>query len=938
MNKFRKVRNLFAIVLCFFMLQSFWTSPALGSQVDEEEDFTLYLAAAAFDPLESVPTAASGLAFSDIEAASAGVYIIQLSGPVMDAWKQGIIDAGGTLGPYIPNYAFLARLDPTSLQAVKELPYVRWVGPFQPAYKLSASALALESRTYRVLLAPWANLAGAVQAVSSFAARPAQNLAENTLSGQTGQPGEQVTLSLAADLAGDGVLQTARLGDVLWIEPVTLKENFNNVGGGTIMGGTTAWASGYTGAGVSINVTDTGLDSGTASSIHPDFTGRVAHISSWPVVYANYGGGCYPGNAGSDDGPMDVASGHGTHVTGSVAGSGAASSGTFKGLAYASTINFQAVEQYTTWTCGGAGYYLTGIPLDVTPLLQEAYNWGARVQNDSWGSAVAGAYDDTAVDFDAFIYNHQDFTATIAAGNSGTDANSDGYVDQNSMASPGTAKNVITIGASDSLRASGGISTRTWSYYWPSDFPAAPTGTDYTSDNAAEMAAFSSRGPTADGRIKPDVVAPGTNIISVRSSWASGTGWGTYNSDYMYMGGTSMASPLTSGAAALVREYYIDREGLATPSAALIKATLINTAVDISGYGSAGQEAGLPIPNNHEGWGRVNVGAATTPGRLFIDDASGVSTGATRTYTYNVVAGQPFKVSLAWSDPAALPGASVTLVNNLNLRVTAPGGAIYLGNRFSGGWSAAGGSYDDRNNVENVYIQSPASGSWKVEIIGQNIPQGPQRFALVLSGALPPGSFTKISPPDSIEGQPTGVTLSWGTSAGAASYDYCYNTSASCPGGWTDAGANTSVTITGLSGSTTYYWQVRAHNGSSTIDADDEWFRFKTVGSTAPAAFNKSGPANGSTGQDALGLALSWNKSNDAASYEYCYNTSASCPGTWTSAGFTHTTSLPRLAPLTTYYWQVRSRNPIGTTDASGGWWSFTTGEIRTTYLPVIHR
>lgn len=829
MNIFRKIRNILAIGLCFFILQSYWISPALGNQAGEKGDFLLYLAAATFDPLESIPAVPNGLAFSDIEAASAGVYLVQLNGPVTDAWKQGIMDAGGKLGPYVPNYAFIVRLDPASLQNVQALPYVRWTGPFQPAYKLSASAGALENRTYRVLLAPWANPAGTAQAVSAFAARPVQNLAADRPSEAAGQPGEPVFQSLAADLAGDGVLQTARLGDVLWIEPVTLKENFNNVGGGTIMGGTTAWGNGYTGAGVAVNVTDSGLDTGTASSIHQDFSSRVSHISSWPVVYANYGGGCYPTNPGADDGASDRDSGHGTHVTGSVAGSGAASSGTFKGLAYAATINFQAVEQYTTWSCGGAGYYLTGLPLDLTPLLQEAYTWGARVQNDSWGSEVSGAYDETAVDFDDFIYTHPDFAVTVAAGNAGIDADHSGYVDQDSMASPGTAKNVITVGASENQRASGGISSYTWGQAWPWDFPTPPTSTDLTSNNSAHMAAFSSRGPTSDGRIKPDVVAPGTNIVSVRSSRASGSGWGIYNTYYMYMGGTSMASPLTSGAAALVREYYIDQEGLSNPSAALIKATLINTAVDINGYSTAGQEAGLPIPNNHEGWGRVNVGLATTAGKLFIDDAAGISTGATRAYYYNVVAGQPFKVSLAWSDPAALPNASVTLVNDLNLRVTAPDGATaYLGNRFSGGWSTTGGASDNRNNVENVYIQSPASGLWKVEIIGQNVPLGPQKFAMVVSGNMPPAEFAKSSPDNGAASQPVSRVVSWATSQGAVRYEYCYNTSASCSGAWTNAGASLSAALIRLNPNTTYYWQVRAINNFGTVESTGGWWSFTT--------------------------------------------------------------------------------------------------------------
>jgi hypothetical protein len=204
----------------------------------------------------------------------------------------------------------------------------------------------------------------------------------------------------------------------------------------------------------------------------------------------------------------------------------------------------------------------------------------------------------------------------------------------------------------------------------------------------------------------------------------------------MYNGGTSMATPLVAGAATLVREYYVESKSH-SPSAALVKATLINSAQDIPGLGTPGQEAAQPIPNNHEGWGRVNVGDATAGDRDF-HDGDQLTTGFSASYNHDIFdSSEPFKITLAWSDaPASLmaPG----LVNNLDLVVVAPGGTTYRGNNFGAGWSQPGGFADSTNNVESVYIQNPALGTWTVRVEGTNVPQGPQPLAVVLTGALNP--------------------------------------------------------------------------------------------------------------------------------------------------------------------------------------------------------
>jgi hypothetical protein len=284
------------------------------------------------------------------------------------------------------------------------------------------------------------------------------------------------------------------------------------------------------------------------------------------------------------------------------------------------------------------------------------------------------------------------------------------------------------------------------------------------------MAAFSSRGPAADGRIKPDVVAPGTWVLSGYSDKyqqqydASANpqdnayqydGWGyPLNRYYKYMGGTSMSNPLVAGGAAVVRDFYSKTYNGMNASAALVKATIVNSAVDMLDENNDGVDDNrFPIPNGHEGWGRVDLNSATNPRRKFVDGTVSLTTGTIGTYTYAIASGgSPFKVTLAWSDPASSTSATRNLVNDLDLVVTAPDGTQYLGNVFSGGWSQTGGIADRVNNLENVYVASGAPGTWTVVVHGYNVPSGPQPFALVVDGVF--GSVAPPPPPSVPTGSP----------------------------------------------------------------------------------------------------------------------------------------------------------------------------------------
>ena len=441
-----------------------------------------------------------------------------------------------------------------------------------------------------------------------------------------------------------------------------------------------------------------------------------------------------------NDGAGDVDSGHGTHTAVSVLGAGDVG-GEGQGTAPAAGLLMQTVEDYLDFKrrCASIyadGYYLTGIPLDLRVLYQDAYDAGARIHSNSWGSAVAGDYTTDSANTDDFVWDHPDMLITYSAGNEGIDSDpdgdGDGVVDHDSIGSPATAKNVLTVGASENDRngdygcyadtgCNGGENTiTTYKESWPTDFPEDPIANDFIAGNAEQMAAFSSRGPTDDGRIKPDVVAPGTWVLSGFSSMhqeyfgdpsnpQNGAyqwdGWGVpRNENYKYMGGTSMANPLAAGAAAVVRDFYQDTDGLSA-SAALVKATLINSAYDLLDENNDGvDDNDFPIPNMHEGWGRIDLAATTDRSHVYVDQGAGIAAaglGNCTMHDYVVAVGSPFKVTLVWSDRPSSEAAAVNLVNDLDLTVE-NGSDTYLGNDFSGGWSTTGGAADVVNNVENV--------------------------------------------------------------------------------------------------------------------------------------------------------------------------------------------------------------------------------------------
>ncbi|MEJ2165214.1 MAG: S8 family serine peptidase [Desulfobacterales bacterium] len=670
-------------------------------------------------------------------------HLVQFIGPVKEEWLQAVKKAGGEPRAPYEDFTYIVNVDTQSLARISALPFVRWVGHLPHADRIDPVALARAGRkpVDESATLPRTKLMTDFYTVEFFAAKDLRSAlpAIKKLGFEVAHRDPKAAVAVIKDpKAGTGspkrLQELAAIHGVRFIRQRAMKRTANDVAA-RIMGTRAALSItdlNLSGEDEVIGICDTGIDTADLNTIHPDFAGRIKKIMSYPITkdFATL-----VKNPGGDDGAADLDSGHGTHVAGSVLSNGAASlripgnAVPVRGLAYKAELVFQAVEQEMQWknpayfqTYGR--YLLAGIPLDLNRLFSDAYGQSARVHSNSWGGGTPGEYDSQCEQLDRFVWEHKDFCVLVAAGNDGTDRDGDGRINPMSVTSPGTAKNCITIGACENERPA--FNANTYGAWWPSDYPVAPYRSDPMANNPDQVVAFSSRGPTRDGRTKPDVVAPGTFVLSTRSTMIAqnNTAWAAYPPSklYFYMGGTSMATPLTAGAAAVVREFLRKQKGVRNPSAALLKATLIAGAVRLAGYGEPGA-----VMDNDQGYGRVDLDsilALQPPAAAeFVEMSPGLRTGEMHTMQISIQSADvPLRAVLAYSD---YPGGS--LVNNLNLILIAPDGRRYIGNQGAGAVLTA----DAKNNVEVVHVPNPIPGSWTLQVVGSNIPNGPQDFALV---------------------------------------------------------------------------------------------------------------------------------------------------------------------------------------------------------------
>jgi len=640
-------------------------------------------------------------------------FLVWLKGPLLEQWRAELASHGVELTETFPTGAYKARLEPAQVDAVVELPFIARIRLF--GTEGSGPALA-SGKIQTAAPTPTGGLAMLCFDIVLHRSEDApmvlkwlkqRNVA---IAGTSGRKIRVYVLENAPE-----IFDIPALPEVGAFEEYVAPELHNDRARlllGIDQGNPTTGLR-ETGAGQVVAVADTGLD-----DQHPDFQGRIVGV----VALGR------PGNSSDPHG-------HGTHVAGSVLGDGSASGGAVRGAAPGARLFFQSLMDVH----GRLG----GLPLDLHDLFEEAYQNNARIHNNSWGAATASRYTIVSTEVDDFVAKHRDMLVVISAGNKGTAAaprtnSASGFVDWLSMESPASCKNALTVGASRSDRATGGHASLAYGNAWPNKFPDAPIANETVSGDPQCLAAFSSRGPCDDRRIKPDVVAPGTDIASAKSSLAPLSHfWGSYpgNIHYAFMGGTSMAAPLVSGCAALVREYYVSTRNH-QPSAALLKATLINGTAWLTGVDSTAPEVGMP--NYHQGFGRVNM-ADTIPNSTrpnlelrFIDTWQLVAqqftaTGQRQLFRFTLSA--PIiilRICLAYTD---LPARA--LQNNLNLFVQIPGGQKILGNaELPNSLNIP----DPDNNVEVVRIDNAPLGVYLIQVVATNLLKGPQDFALVVNG------------------------------------------------------------------------------------------------------------------------------------------------------------------------------------------------------------
>lgn len=872
-------------------------------------------------------------------------FVVQFDGKMPS--QADIEKAGFRVAGYVPNNAYLLDASANDRGAISRLSNVRFVGAWEPAYKVSDAARTF-AQTRADMVVEIIGFQGA-EAGALEKALIASNLMRTEVKADFSANHAKVRVSVKGEDLKDFIERVASVGEVAYIDRFELPHlhNVDSVGpiqSGQPSGGTpplataaTIWAKGLIGTGQIVAVTDSGLDRNQAffnryvkNGLNTEITN--AADTQPPALGPTYpdrkvfGYFNMPGASAYDDnlvcpGGSSPTSYHGTHTTGTVAGdSGTAAIPTSAnynagdGMAPQAQILFQDIGSDQTGCLSG----------DAGPrMFQQARNAGAFISSNSYGSG-GSAYNARDIEIDDSLWMLEDMLIAFSAGNDGPGASTIGH--------PAVAKNALTVGA-----LAHGAST--------------------------SVASFSSRGPTLDGRRKPDIQAPGSGIISARGNDEdSNPATNPDDASTQSLSGTSMSCPTVAGGAALMRQYFTEGwypTGVRTaadvrkPLGAEMKAVLLNGTGMIS-----------TAPDNTFGWGRIFLDnnlfftGDTRDSRTWaLKNESGIKTGQTHTYSVNVASGSEFRATLVWYDPSGTVGAAIALVNNLDLEVV-QGANTYLGNVITGSGAAAnsttGGTADIRNPVEQVIFTAPTAGTYTLRVKGTAVPgngvagSDRQGYALVVSSAAVASAVTTApgAPVLSVVGNninavvtpvlnATGYQLyrAPGSCAAAATQDFQYVASSSTP----------TISDDSSQGGFRYAYKVRGvdANGEGPLSACAE------IVSTAPCtlapSFNAASLAVSKLSPADCATKLNWAQGSSScpAANALRYNVYRSTDPFFTPAAGNRIASNvsggeyidSTAASLTTYFYAVRAEDTTtGNSGPNGG--NETTALVRAKFTP----
>jgi hypothetical protein len=708
------------------------------------------------------------------------LQLVQFVGPIKPEWREALERMGVKIISYLPQNAYLVYGDAPALAQLHSWAgaeaFVQWDGEYAGEYKTHPRARTVDQKgnprqigtdTFAIQMVADAD-------ANSATLRLIEQLRLAPVVRSSDALGyHNVIVALPADQLDVIAAQPDVVSIHPYFTPKKHDERQDQILAGNLIGNSPSgpgyldWlaSKGFTQAqfdasGFVVDVSDSGIDNGTTTPGHFAFYPQADISRASRVAYNRLEGS--PNKRST----LSGCDGHGNLNAHILAGYDAFAGGfphsDFEGYSYGLGVcPFVKVGSSVVFDPNN----FTGP--DYPTLLTDAYNSGARISNNSWGSSGAGVYDSDAQQYDMLVRdvgggaNNRAMVVVFVAGN-----------ETNAMTinSPGSAKNVLTVGASENVR----------SLLPPNGNDSSGSdgcGTlDTEANSANDITDFSSQGPCADGRAKPDLVAPGTHITGGAPQSGAPTTNGTGNASscfdgsgvcglpgsgtvgspdnffplgqkfYTVSSGTSHAAPAVSGACALLRQYFINN-GLelsnAPPSPAMTKAFLMNSARYLTG-----NFANDTLPSPSQGLGELNLGKAFDGVARVLRDQHPLdiftASGQTRTFSGFVADHtKPFRVTLAWTDAAGSTAAANALVNDLDLTV-AVGGNTYKGNVFNGANSDNGGTADSLNNVESVFLPAGVTGAYTVTITAANIaadgisngaslPQ--QDFALVIYNA-----------------------------------------------------------------------------------------------------------------------------------------------------------------------------------------------------------